>query len=176
MIYPTEEIRRQLAKKDSEQLAKRLFILTVAFLAAIPLFAAGEIAFGAGAGPLLDVVKLIQVASALAILLGLRVAPGGRRVVVLTVLFAVLVTVTTAASNILRHDVLLTPLLLSMFCVGCAAMFPWEVGLQLLVVVAAAAATLWNEWAVGGSLDALGYPGVAMGIGLVGSVYITHLL
>ena len=176
MIQRTDEIRRQLHKKDSEQLSRALFTISVMFLVAVPLFAAGEVRVHSTGAPWIYVVKLAQAACALCIVLALRRTHGRQHAGILAVLFASMVCITTAMTNAARGDIVLTPLLLSVFCVSCASIFPWGDGPQLITVVVAALATVGNLWAVRGGVDTVGYPEVVTVISLVGSLYIAHAL
>lgn len=85
--------------------------------------------------------------------------------------------VTTAASNILRKDIELTPVLFVILIMGAATVFPWGLRAQLAVVITAALVILWNVHAVTGNLHAtVSYGMGAVAVAFAGSLYVASEL
>jgi PAS domain S-box-containing protein len=168
------ETQSQLQEKKAALLAERLRFTLWMILAAVPCFALVEYWLDRNI-PALHVVKCVQLAVAAGGLWTLRSPWGHARALPLAILVAVMLCATTAASNIARHDITLTPMLLTTLAVSTATLFPWGLWAQLVTVAAAGVSILWNVYAVRGGLSVIfDYPAAAVTAGLGGSLYIAY--
>jgi two-component system sensor histidine kinase/response regulator len=170
-----EETRRELRENTNALLVQRLRVALWALLLVVPPFAIGEALLSPGRLPELLLVKLTQVAVAVAILW--RIRPPALRVNAqpLALLVVAVLCATTTMSNILRHDIAMTPLLMSILTMGYATLFPWGLAAQAATVGMAGLGIVWNSYAVTGGLHALiDYPAGAAAVALVGSLYLAY--
>ncbi len=154
---------------------RRLRVGLLIVLFAIALFAVAELALNRAELLGLSLVKLLQVATVAAMLAALRVPQLEAWVIPLALLAVSALSVTAAASNIIRQDLVTTPLLLILLSVGTATLFPWGLGPQLATVAIAGLALLANVYLVSGSLAAAaGYPAITVAAVLGASVGIAY--
>jgi PAS domain S-box-containing protein len=144
-------------------------------LFAIALFGVAELTFDATRLPQLYAVKGLQLVIFLALYFAVRQPDSWKWATPMALVGAAALCVTAAASNILRHDVVVTPLLFVILTMGTAVIFPWGFLPQLVTVAVAAAMLAWNIHAVTGSLSgADGYFLGAVAVALVGSLYVAR--
>ena len=175
LAIPDEEVRREIREESDRLLLSHTRAVLWSVLLAVPLFGIGELWADGRVIPLLYLIKLGQFSTAAGMLLVLRRRTRVQWPVGFALLLVAMLSVTTAASNILRHDVVMTPLLLVVMTVACATVFPWGVRPQLTLVLTVGLAILWNLDAVSGhSLSPLNFSAIAVIVGLAGSVYVAY--
>lgn len=169
----TDFPRPQMAA-DPLTLLRRVRVGLCLLLLSNAAFAVGDVIFD---GPLflwLAGFKLVQVTAILVafVLLQRRMA---RRAVVGTTLGVVAVCASmTAASGIITREILPTAILGVTGMMIAGTLFPWGVAAQLSAATVTALAVLGNAYVVTGGFDiVVGYPGLAVLIGLVTSVLVT---
>ena len=141
-------------------------------LLAILLFGLIELLFNREQIGALGALKAIQLATVLSVFWLLQSPARWRWVVPAALVTVSEVCLTTAASGVVTGDVATTYLLFILFTGAAAAFLPWGVRPQLTMVGVAGLAVAWNAWAVGEPAAALAYPGVALVLAFVTSVYI----
>jgi signal transduction histidine kinase/DNA-binding response OmpR family regulator len=154
-------IGAQLRESRDRVLIARLRLGLRLLLFAVVLFGVAEFLSDSNRLPQLYIIKAVQLGVVAVLYRALRAPDSWRRAVPMAVLTVSALCVTAAASNILRQDVALTPLLLVILTMGAATMFPWGLMPQLLVVGIASALIVLNVWAVAGGLAAVAGPGMA---------------
>ena len=171
------ETRRELRDKTDALIAERLRAGLLIMLLAIVAFALDELRLNRSEFVSLAIVKAIQLGVVVAVLIALRLPKFSTRAVVIAAYTLSILALSAAASNVLRHDVALTPLLLIIVTMGAATLFPWGLGPQLAIVAAAALAVVGNVYLVTGSLSAIaGYGPVAAAVAFVASLYVAYEL
>jgi two-component system sensor histidine kinase/response regulator len=172
-----ENIRGGIREEADRLLVERIEAAYWLLLFALGLYALRDLRLMRAEISQLYFIKLMEVVALTAVRLAVRNPVNQRRAVPLTVLTVSSVYVMTAASAIVRHDVMSTPLAFAILAVGSAALLPWGLRAQLTSVAVAAVTLLCNVYAVTGSYyAAVGYPGVAWAIGSVASVYVAYEL
>src|SRR5262249_45093893 len=95
--------------------------------------------------------------------------------IALAVFVVGVICVTTAASNIIRGDITLTPVLLIILTMGTATLLPWGFRAQGATGATAAMTFVGNLLAVpGGPPARFGYLAIASGAAFVGSIYVAY--
>ena len=125
--------------------------------------------------PALLVVKTIQVATVVVVLLALRRRPSWAACVTLGLATVLEVCVTLAASGVLTREVASTPLLFIVLTLVTGASLPWGLWPQVATVLIATAALAWNVAAVPPPPQ-FGYSLVAALIAFVTSASVAHAL
>ncbi len=172
-----KDTRRELRDKTNALIAERLRAGLLIMLLAIIAFALDELRLNRSEFVSLAIVKAIQLGVVVAVLIAVRLPKFSTRAVVIAVYTLSILALTAAASNVLRHDVALTPLLLIIVTMGAATLFPWGLGAQLAIVAVAALAVVANVYLVTGSLSAsAGYGPVAAAVAFVASLYVAYEL
>lgn len=170
-----KNIRGELRNQTRALIAARLRPAVWSMLVATTLFGILEWGQNLPETRALMLIKVAQLASLGAILALLRIPRLSRHAVALGVLTVSAMSLSAAASNVVRADATLTPLLAVMLVMGWATVFPWGVVPQLVSVIVAGLATLWNVAVVHGNLDALADPAAgAVGIAFLGSIFLAY--
>jgi len=169
------DTREQLREKTNAQVVERLRTILWLLLAALPIFAIQELRLDLPDILPLYSVKLAQLAVVIMAFVALRLPRARAHGIAIAVFVMGMLCLTTAASNIVRDDTTLTPLLLIILTMGTATLFPWGFPAQLAVVAIAAVTFATNVWVVRNSLDDdFGYLAVAAGVAFVGSIYVAY--
>ena len=169
--------RESIRAKTDQLLAERLKAAFWVILLALGLYALRDVRLMWAQVPRLYLIKLIEIAVLVAVRLRLRDPRSWARAVPLAVLCISSIYVMTAASAILRDDIVSTPLAFTVLAIASAALLPWGLWAQLASVVVAALALLWNVYAVTGNhAGTFGYPAVAMAVASIGSLYVAYQL
>ena len=172
-----KDARRELHEKANTLIVERLRAGLSILLLAIVLFALDELRLNRSEIVSLAVIKAIQLGIVAVVLTALRLPRVSKRAVVVAACTVSVLALTAAASNTLRHDVALTPLLLIIVTMGAATLFPWGLGPQVAVVAVASLAVVANVYLVTGSLSAIvGYGPVAVAVAFVASLYVAYEL
>ena len=175
MTLRQADIREQLREKTNAQVVERLRTALWALLALLPVFAIQELRLDLPDIYPLYVVKAVQLTVVVAAFLLLRIPRARAHGIAIAVFVMGMLCLTTAASNVVRDDTTLTPLLLIILTMGTATLFPWGFPAQLAVVTIAAVTFAANVWAVPDSIDNdFGYLAVAAAVAFVGSVYVAY--
>ncbi|MBI4517037.1 MAG: PAS domain S-box protein [Deltaproteobacteria bacterium] len=175
----TKPIRRRppLRERTDRLVAERFNAVFWVMLFALALYAVRDIRLMRAELWHLYLIKLIEVGILATVRLALQRPANWPRAVPLTVLAVSSLYAMTAGSAIVRGDVTSTPLAFTVVALASAALMPWGLTAQLLSVLAAAAALLWNLVSVTGNHSAvIGYPAVALAIAWVASLYVTFEL
>jgi len=163
----------RLHESSNRLLVQRLRTGLWVFLFAIGLFAIAEIELEPYQLPQLYAVKILQLAIVVVLYLALRGAETWRHATPMALLSVSALCATAAASNILRQDIVLTPLLFIILTMGTAMVFPWGFMPQLAAVGLATSALLWNVWAVTGGLTSVASYGMgAVAVAMACSLYV----
>jgi two-component system sensor histidine kinase/response regulator len=146
-------------------------------LGAVVLFAVEDLRHDAAGFVPPCALKLLQLGAVLAGLCLLYVRRFTTRPVTVAVCVVCMLDVTVAGSNILRHDVIVTPLLLVLLTMGTASVFPWGLRPQLVTAAMAAGATVANQLFVTGGFDGLvGFGPAAVAMAGLMSLYVAYEL
>src|SRR5262249_9760941 len=105
------DVRQQLRETTNRLVVERLRTILWFLLAALPIFALQELLLNPSEIRPLYLIKLVQLAVAGSVLRALHVPSMRAQGRALAVLVIAMVCATTAAANIVRHDVTLTPVL-----------------------------------------------------------------
>ena len=171
------DTRRDLRERTNTLIANRLRAGLLIMLLAIVMFAIDELWLNPSEIVPLSIVKAIQVGMVVVVLPLLGRPLFSKHAVPIAVATLSVFAVTAAASNILRHDIALTPLLLIIVTMGAPTLFPWGLGPQIVIVAVAWLAVAANVYLVTGSLSAIvGYGPVAVAVAFVASLYVAHEL
>ncbi len=172
-----EDIRKELHEKANRLILERLrFGLWVALIA-VALFGLAEQRLNPSDIAPLFRIKVVQLGTIIAALSVLRMPRFTRHSIAIAVGTVSTLGLTTAAANVVRHDVALTPVLLTILTMGAGTLFPWGFAPQLVAVAVAALAMVANVYLVTGDLAALvGYGPLAVAVALAGSLYLQYEL
>ncbi len=170
-----ENVCHELRDKTNRLVVERVRAAQRILLMAIGLFALLELQLNRAEIVPLLVVKLAQLAVVAMTSAALRKPAVRAQPIAIAVFFMGALCVTTAASNIVRHDVTMTPLLLIVLTMGAATLIPWGFRAQLVTVALAVLAFVANVYAVSDGLDAaLGYLAIAVAVAFAGSLYVAY--
>jgi signal transduction histidine kinase len=172
---PTAHAPAPLAALDTELRGRVYFGLWIA-LVATALFAVGDAIFASDVLWLLYPLKafyLLTVALAFRALATAADAEAITRVALLAVAVSFVVSATSSA---IGRDPLTTPVLCSAVTLAGAALVPWTVGAQCVVVGLATVALIANGILLGGGASLRAYPAIVV-IACMGlSIYVSHIL
>lgn len=166
---PAIPVEREISALLLERLRAGLLIV----LLATAVFALGEVWLESDAPSILAMPKLAQIAAVLAAML---LAPRMKEwVVPLALVLVAVFSATTAASNILRQDVITALPTMVLLAVGTGILFPWGALAQLAAVLLAGTALLANVYWVEGHIGVVtGYPALTIAGVFAASVYIAY--
>jgi PAS domain S-box-containing protein len=172
-----EDTRKELQDAANRLVASRGQRGLLIIIAAIVLFRLRDVVQPPAEYPyVLDLVRAAHVAIMLVVLWISTQRRFDRFAVRTAVLTVSAVCVMTAATEILKSDIVTAPLLFIVLLMFSGALLPWGVREQATVVAVAVAALLWNVSAVSPDLrDAVGYAGVSAAIIAFGtSIYVAY--
>jgi hypothetical protein len=150
-----DDTRKQLHDQANRLIADRLRPCLWVMLWAVVMFALEERRLNPSEIVPLYIIKLVQLGTIIVLLRLLQAPRFIKRAIPIAVCTVCLLDVTAAASNIIRHDVTLTPLLLVIVTMGAATVFPWGLAPQLITVVVAALAVVTNIYVATGGIAAI---------------------
>ena len=172
-----EDIRKELQDTANRLLVSRGRPGLLIIIAAIVLFRLRDFGQPPVEHPdLLDLVRAVHVGIML-VVLWITTQRRFDRYAISTAVFTVsAVCVMTAATEILKSDMVTAPLLFIVLVMFSAALLPWGVREQAMVVTVAVGALIWNVYAVSPHLTAaVGDAGVsAAAIAFGTSIYIAY--
>ena len=161
---------------DGELRARVYFGLWIA-LAGTALFAVGDALFAPNALWILYPVKALYLLSIAAAFRALPRARDSAEVTRVALVIIALSFLVSSLSATIGRDPLTTPVLCSAVTLAGAALVPWTVRAQCIVVALAAVAVLGTGIAITGSAAALiSYPTIVVGSSFGLSIYLSHLL
>src|SRR5262249_18575840 len=170
------DTREELRDRANRLIARRLRAALWITVFAIVLFGLSELQLNPTQSVPLCLIKGFQLAAVAVAFVMLR-RWSTKRVVPIALFAMSVLCFTTAASNTLRGDIVLTPLLFIILTMGWATLFPWGLGPQLIAVLIAALSILSNLYEVTGGLGTVeGYPAVAVTVALLASLYVAFEL
>jgi CheY-like chemotaxis protein len=165
------EFRDRTERLRVERLRLGLYVL----IAAAGLFAGADWLMNPQRLHLLYLIKLGLLTVCAGILRALRRPDAGRHAVALGLLGVATLSVSTAASGVVTHDVITTPVLVVVLSLGTAMLLSWGVWPQAATAVLAGVASVATIYGVDGTLgDAFRYPALVIFVALGVSVCLAH--